>query len=81
MLLRIPGTAAILELGQEALKRAKRHPDTHFFMDEVPFGTLGLSSSLIGELKSLVQPDCLLWIACKKNKYPDNVNGILDGMS
>ena len=70
-----------MKLGQEVLRRAEEHPGTHFFMDEVPFGTSGLPSDFIGKLKNLLKPGSLLWIACKKNKYPDNDNGILDGMN
>ncbi len=68
---KIPGEKAILELRDEVLAVAQSNPDSHIFMDEVPFGPLALKSDFI-----ILLGDCLkgkfLWIACKKNSSLDD---------
>jgi len=68
---KIPGEKAILELRREVKAVAQSNPDSHIFMDEVPFGPLALKSYFI-----LVLDYCLkgkfLWIACKKNSSLDD---------
>jgi len=68
---KIPGEKAILELREEVEAVAQSNPDSHIFMDEVPFGPLALKSDFI-----ILLGDCLkgkfLWIACKKNSSLDD---------
>jgi hypothetical protein len=50
----------------------KKHPESHFFMDECPVGINGLQSKELRDLSEKLSEDQFLWIACQTQKSPSS---------
>ena len=70
-LISVSQESSIDQLKIQIMAVAQGDRNTHFFMDEVPFGQPGVNTEFVRELSKLVQPESLIWIACKKTKRPD----------
>jgi hypothetical protein len=58
------------DLKKQTIQLMKKHPESHFFMDECPVGINGLQPGDLKDLSDELSEDQFLWIACQTQKSP-----------
>jgi hypothetical protein len=72
------GNSDIASFAIYILGLAKKNPNCHFFMDEVPFGSPGVDSDFFNQLEKLINQNNFVWIACQKTMTPNKEQNSLN---